>query len=96
LPVPIYSADNQTRFAVISSDPARAYKDKIENLNLPCVAKVIGYSKLKKNYPTYNDKRKLAYEFDGFFCDYKIYNLLRKPLGKVFYERKKYVFPVIC
>ena len=27
---------------------------------------------------------------DLFFCDWKIYNLLRKCLGKLFYEKKKY------
>lgn len=31
-----------------------------------------------------------------FFCDWKIYNLLRQPLGKLFYEQKKYPFPIDC
>lgn len=31
-----------------------------------------------------------------FFCDYKIYDLLKKPLGKAFYEKKKYPFPIDC
>ncbi len=26
---------------------------------------------------------------DLFFCDWKLYNLLRQPLGKMFYEKKK-------
>jgi ribosome biogenesis protein UTP30 len=33
---------------------------------------------------------------DLFFCDWKIYNLLRQPLGKVFYDKKKYPFPIDC
>lgn len=96
LPVPIYGAQFQSKFAIISQDPQRAFKDKIQDLEIPSIAKVIGYTKLIKNHPQYVDKRKLAYEYDLFFCDYKIYNLLRKPTGKAFYERKKIPFPIDC
>lgn len=89
LPKPIYSEEHQTRSCIISTDPARALKDKLEDLKVPTIAKVIGYDKLKKNFGQYTDKRKLMYDYDLFFCDYTIYNLLKKPLGKVFYERKK-------
>lgn len=96
LPVPIYGQQFQSRFAIFSTDPQRAFKDKIQDLDIPCIAKVIGYTKLVKNYPQYNDKRKLIYDYDQFFCDYKLYNLLRKPTGKIFYERKKIPFPIDC
>lgn len=61
--------DMNSKFCVISSEPQRAYKDKIADMNIPLIQKVIGYSKLKKNYSTYADKRKLFYEFDLFFCE---------------------------
>lgn len=64
-------------------------------MNIPLIAKVIGYTKLIKKYPSYEDKRKLCNSYDYFFCDYKIYDLLRKPTGKFFYARKKYFFPII-
>ena len=35
------------------------------------------------------DKRKLCNDFDLFFCDYKIYDLLSKHTGRSFYQRKK-------
>lgn len=50
---------------------------------------MVGYSQLVKEYNTYEEKRKLGKAYDLFFCDYRIYDLLRKPLGKFFYERKK-------
>lgn len=65
-------------------------------MKIPIVEKVIGYTKLNKKFPTYKDKHKLFYAYDLFFCDYKIYDLLRKPLGKVFYERKKIPYPIDC
>jgi hypothetical protein len=38
--VPIYGADYQSKFAIISQDPQRAYKDKIQDLEIPTIAKV--------------------------------------------------------
>lgn len=96
LPTPIYGPEHQSKFCIFSRDPQRAYKDKIQDLNIPSIAKVIGYSKLVKKYPQYSDRRKLIYEYDLFFCDYTLYNLLRKPTGKIFYERKKIPYPIDC
>lgn len=93
---PIHSAANNTRSVVLVKDPQREFKDKISSLNVPTLAKVIGYSKMKTSYPSFSDKRKLANEFDLFFCDYKIYSNLKKGLGKAFYEKKKYPFPIDC
>ena len=55
------------------------------------VREVIGYEKMKKNFKQIKDKRSLLAANDLFFCDWKIYNLLRQPLGKLFYENKKYI-----
>lgn len=57
---------------------------------------VIGYDKVQNNYKRYENKRDLCKEYDLFFCDYRIYDILRKPLGKIFYDRKKYPFPIDC
>lgn len=85
LPTPIYSADYNTRSVIFVADPQRSYKDKIQDLKLTTLAKVVGYSKLKKNYKMLKEKRSLIYSYDLFFCDWKIYNLLRKPTGRLFY-----------
>lgn len=50
---------------------------------------MIGYTKLTKNYQEFEKKRTLCKDYDMFFCDYKIYDLLRKPTGKFFYDNKK-------
>ena len=92
----LYSADLKSKSAFIVKDPQRAFKDVLGKLDVPTVAKVIGVSKLNANYPSFADKRKLANEFDLFFCDYKIYGNLKKGLGKAFYEKKKYPFPIDC
>ena len=57
---------------------------------------VIGYEQIKKNYQQLKDKRALLEANDLFFCDWKLYNLLRKPLGKLFYEKKKFPYPIDC
>lgn len=91
LPHAIYSPEYFSKHAVIVRTPQREYKDLIAELNVPCIGKVIGYDKLLKNYQRYEQKRDLCKEFELFFCDYRVYDLLRKPLGKVFYDRKKYI-----
>ena len=53
------------------------------------MAKVIGVSKLKKTYGTYEVRRKLIASYDLFFADEKIKALLPPLLGKEFFERKK-------
>jgi ribosomal protein L1 len=63
-------------------------------LNIPCVAKVIGYDKLKRNYKQYVSRRKLMKEYDGFLADLRIYKMLPELLGKEFYSKKKYPCPI--
>lgn len=65
-------------------------------MDIPLIAEVIGYEKLKKEFAAKKDKKSLLYNFDLFFCDWRIYNILRKPTGSIFYERKKIPFPIDC
>jgi ribosome biogenesis protein UTP30 len=96
LPHPIYSSKYQSQFCVFSSDPQRTFKDKIQDMNLSCLAKVVGHEKLFKKYPTYADKRALANDYDLFFADHTVYSLLNKLYGKAFYQRKKIPFAINC
>lgn len=66
-------------------DPARAFKDQIEDLDLPCIAKVIGFDKLKRNFKQYKDKRLLVKDYDAFLADLRVYKMLPEVLGKEFY-----------
>ena len=85
---PIYSPEYNSQFGLLVSDPAKDFKKKIEDLEIPMIAEVLGFSDLKK-YPTFKDKRELFYSYDLFFVDYRIYNLIRKQTGQIFYKRKK-------
>ena len=56
--------------------------------------KFVKYDKLKTNFTEYKDKKNLLKSFDLFFCERRISPLLKKHLGKHFYEKKKFPFPV--
>jgi len=63
-------------------------------MDLPCLAKVISYDKLKRNYKQYQDKRALLKEYDAFLADLRIYKMLPECLGNEFYTHKKYPAPI--
>ena len=63
-------------------------------MDLPCVAKVLSYKKLMKDFSQFKDKRELFNEYDLFFADSRVYKMLPKCLGKLFYSRKKFPFPL--
>lgn len=44
------SKEHDTRVCVFVKDPARAIKDQLAELKVPSITKVIGISKLKKEY----------------------------------------------
>ena len=90
LPNPIYSEAYNSRFAIFTMDPPEAFISNIQDLELPLLSEAIGFDRAKKHFRNNKQKLKLLNSNDMFFCDWKIYNLLRKPLGKLFYEKKKY------
>ena len=61
---------------------------------MPCIAKVIGLSKLRKEYKQFKDKRRLLSDYDLFLADLRIYKMLPEALGKEFYQKKKYPCPL--
>ena len=46
-----------TRVCLFVKDPARALKNELAKLSVPCIAKVIGISKLRKQSKQFKDKR---------------------------------------
>lgn len=70
---------------IFVKDPARAFKNQIQDLKIPCIAKVIGFDKLKRNFKQYKDKRTLVKDYDAFLSDLRIYKMLPEVLGKEFY-----------
>lgn len=49
---------------------------------------------LDKKYKELTQKKKLCQYYDLFFCDYRVYGRLTKLIGGVFFEKKKFPFPV--
>jgi ribosome biogenesis protein UTP30 len=93
IPHPIYGPEYNTRAVLFIKDPERAFLDKIEDLNVPCLAQCIPYKRLKKDYERYHDKKDLINEFQLYFSDIRVYKMLPKPLGKFFYIQKKFPYP---
>jgi ribosome biogenesis protein UTP30 len=94
LPHTLYSESEHTYACLFVKDPAKEFKELIEDMNLPCVAKIIGYKKLLTDYKQYKDRRDLLKKYDLFFTDIRIYKMLPKLLGNVFYKTKKYPVPI--
>ncbi|GME42548.1 electron transfer flavoprotein alpha-subunit [Neofusicoccum parvum] len=79
------------RICLVTADPQRSYKDLIEESAFPQelrerIGRVIGISKLKAKYKTYEARRQLYAEYDIFLADDRIITYLPTVLGKVFYK----------
>jgi len=94
LPNAIYSEEYLSRACIFVKDEQRVFKDLIADKDVPCLAKVVGLTKLRKNFARYEERRTLLNEHDLFFCDSRIYAMLPKLLGKFFYQRKKFPYPL--
>ena len=75
-------------FFVRDQDKA-AIKEKLKANPIPGLTKVMSLKKLKTHYKRFEDRRKLVASYDLFLADDRIIPSLSKPLGKIFYQRKK-------
>lgn len=89
---PVYSSKLNTRVCLFVKDPRSDFKDL--SIKFPFKVKVLDIEKLKLKYSRFQERRNLLKEFDMFLCDYKIYMVLKKLLGKPFYVHKKYPIPI--
>lgn len=88
------SAESQApalRICLITADPQRTYKDLIAHPSFRAelrksVTRVIGMSKLKAKYKSYESRRQLFGEHDIFLADDRVVTSLPKVLGKIFYH----------
>ncbi|KAL8672537.1 MAG: hypothetical protein Q9168_003004 [Polycauliona sp. 1 TL-2023] len=88
-----------TTICLISCDPQRQVKDTIGHPSFPTtlssrITKVIGVSKLKARYQSFESRRRLLNEHDIFLADDRVITLLPKVLGKIFYGSHKKPVPV--
>ena len=86
---PIYYRSD-IRLCIIVRDPQKKWKEKLRELwnanesNPLDFPKVIGISKLRKNYPTMASKRTLSRSHDIFLCDTRIVDQMPRILGRTF------------
>jgi len=88
LPHPMYNEKSEVCF--FSKDPQKDYKEMLlRKHKVPGVTKVMGYSKLKKKYSTYELRRNLADAFDFFLCDKEVVTKVVPYLGIIFTKKKR-------
>jgi ribosome biogenesis protein UTP30 len=89
------------RICLITADPQRAVKNLVADPTFPDdlksrIAQIIGLTKLKERYKTFETRRQLVAEHDIFLADDRIINRLPAVLGKVFYKgTSKRPIPII-
>ena len=79
------------RVCLITADPQRTVKEIVSDPSFPPaltqrISRVIGLSKLKARYKSYESRRQLLSEHDVFLADDRIITFLPKLLGKIFYR----------
>lgn len=84
---------------LITADPQRAVKDIVADPTFPQelssrIEKVIGFSKLKARYQSFESRRQLFSEHDIFLADERIITRLGPTLGKIFYKSSKRPIPI--
>lgn len=85
------NASPELSVCIFAADPQRSLKDAIANDAFPPqlatrITKVIGLTKLKANYKSFEQRRALRDEHDIFLADDRIINRLPDTLGKIFYK----------
>ncbi|KAK5063001.1 hypothetical protein LTR84_005077 [Exophiala bonariae] len=85
------NTSTELRICLITADPQRAVKNLVADPSFPedlksRITQIIGLTKLKDRYKTFETRRQLIAEHDIFLADDRIINRLPNVLGKVFYK----------
>ncbi|ETI20094.1 hypothetical protein G647_08128 [Cladophialophora carrionii CBS 160.54] len=92
IPVPhSLNTSPDLRICLITADPQRAVKNLVADPAFPAqlktrITRIIGFTKLKARYKTFEQLRELLSEHDIFLADDRIITRLPQTLGKVFYK----------
>eukprot|EP01104_Vermistella_antarctica_P009702 TRINITY_DN2515_c0_g1_i1.p1 TRINITY_DN2515_c0_g1~~TRINITY_DN2515_c0_g1_i1.p1 ORF type:complete len:455 (-),score=123.36 TRINITY_DN2515_c0_g1_i1:86-1276(-) len=93
IPVPHTVRGDHIEVCLFVKDPQRTYKDLVEEQKIG-VDKVIGMTKLKKNYKSFEQKRQLCGSYDLFLTDDRLVSMMPPALGKSFFRKKKQPVPI--
>ena len=90
---------NQTAsVCLITSDPQRSFKEVLSHPSFPqslaSRTRVLGVSKIKTRYKSFESRRQLVAEYDVFLADDRVITLLPRLLGKTIYQSSKRPIPV--
>ncbi|KAK9249105.1 ribosomal protein L1p/L10e family-domain-containing protein [Lipomyces tetrasporus] len=97
VPHPIHNPDT-TSICLITKDPQRLYKDiLLVDENSPVkdsIERIVGISKLKSKFKTFEAKRRLRDDHDLFLADDRVVTMMPELLGKPFISTKKMPIPI--
>jgi ribosome biogenesis protein UTP30 len=90
VPHSLHTSEN-VNICLITADPQRGLKNVVADAAFPTtlssrINKIIGFTKLKARYKTFESRRQLLAEHDLFLADDRIVNRLPDALGKIFYK----------
>ena len=91
-----HSLHSASEICIIVKDPQKALKERLEAEPIDGVVKVIGLTKLRDNYKTYEAKRNLCDSYDLFMVDRRVLPMLPKLIGKSFFQKKKCATSLFC
>ncbi|KDQ09448.1 hypothetical protein BOTBODRAFT_69143 [Botryobasidium botryosum FD-172 SS1] len=83
-----------TPICLITKDPQREYKDLLEKTNVKFISRVVGVTKLKGKFKSFEARRQLLQEHGLFLADDRVIPMLPKLLGKMWFKAKKQPIPV--
>jgi ribosome biogenesis protein UTP30 len=95
IPIPhsLYPPE-ETELCLFSRTDKKTTKELLEIKGVKNIAKVIPLDKLKTDYKSYDSKKQLSAYYDVYLADRRIYHLLPRQLGKSFFIKKRFPFPV--
>lgn len=90
----LWTHTDDLQICLFTKDPSTGIKEALKADAVKGVTKVMSFTKLKKNYHTYQQRRELCAMYDMFISDERIAPMLPNKLGKEFFVKKKQPVPV--
>lgn len=90
----LWKHTDDLEICLFTKDPSTPIKEALRAKPVEGVTKVMAYTKLRKNFGTFAQRRELCAQYDMFMTDERIMPMLPKKLGKAFFEKKKQPVPV--
>jgi ribosome biogenesis protein UTP30 len=84
----------ETELCLFSRTDKKTAKELLQRKGVTTINKVIPLDKLKTDYKSFESKKHLSAYYDVYLADRRIYHLLPRHLGKSFFIKKRFPFPV--